>query len=97
MRHTNSDYVRGQGMGTYFLPTLPSSRHFYCSAFGIGRALHHMQQLNASESGGAQVSVERDGRGVELRLGRLQRQKVRVSRKRILESAVKVWRVWKGG
>ncbi len=46
-----------------------------------------MQQLHAAEAGGAPVA-DRDGR--ELRVGRLQRQKVRVSRKRILESAIKV-------
>ena len=68
----------------------PTHRYFYCTAFGLGRALHHMQQLNAAESGGAQTLVDRDSRGIELRIGRLQRQKVRVSRKRILESAVKV-------
>ena len=45
-----------------------------------------MQQLHNSEAGGAPVA-DRDGR--ELRIGRLQRQKVRVSRKRILESAIK--------
>ena len=58
----------------------------YSTAFGLGRALQHMQQLHNSEAGGAPVA-DRDGR--ELRIGRLQRQKVRVSRKRILESAIK--------
>lgn len=75
-----------RGLGLYS----PLRRYFYCTAFGLGRALHHMQQLNAAESGGAQTLVDRDSRGIELRIGRLQRQKVRVSRKRILESAVKV-------
>lgn len=61
-------------------------RYFYSTAFGLGRALHHMHQQQAAEGIGS--ALERDGR--DLRIGRLQRQKVRVSRKRILESAVKV-------
>lgn len=69
------------------MPHLFPHRYFYSTAFGLGRALHHMQQLNAVESGGAAATLDP---GRELRVGRLQRQKVRVSRKRILESAVKV-------
>ncbi|KAJ9527361.1 hypothetical protein QJQ45_025630 [Haematococcus lacustris] len=68
-------------------------RYFYCTAFGLGRALQHMQALNAAEvGGGAGGAVDRDARG--LRIGRLQRQKVRVSRKRILESAIKVMELY---
>jgi E3 ubiquitin-protein ligase TRIP12 len=63
------------------------SRYFYFTAFGLSRALHHMQLLHTAESGGAPV-VDHGSR--ELRVGRLQRQKVRVSRKRILDSAIKV-------
>ena len=49
-------------------------RYFYSTAFGLGRALQHLQQQqNAEGMGGA--ALERDGR--ELRIGRLQRQKVR--------------------
>lgn len=66
-------------------------RYFYCTAFGLGRALQHMQQLHNVEAGAANM-VDREGR--ELRLARLQRQKVRVSRKRILESAVKVMELY---
>ncbi|GAX77476.1 hypothetical protein CEUSTIGMA_g4920.t1 [Chlamydomonas eustigma] len=64
-------------------------RYFYCTAFGLGRALHHMQLLHAAESGGAPVVDH-----ANLRVGRLQRQKVRVSRKRILESAIKVMELY---
>lgn len=49
-------------------------RYFYCTAFGLARALHHLQQLQNIEGGGA-TNVDRDVR--ELRVGRLTRQKVR--------------------
>ncbi|KAL3152604.1 hypothetical protein ABBQ32_001622 [Trebouxia sp. C0010 RCD-2024] len=62
-------------------------RYFYCTAFGLARALHHLQQLQNIEGGGA-TNVDRDVR--ELRVGRLTRQKVRVSRKSMLLSAEKV-------
>lgn len=48
-------------------------RYFYCTAFGLARALHHLQQLQNIEGGGA-TNVDRDVR--ELRVGRLTRQKV---------------------
>ncbi|GFH15101.1 predicted protein, partial [Haematococcus lacustris] len=52
-----------------------------------------MQALNAAEvGGGAGGAADRESR--ELRIGRLQRQKVRVSRKRILESAIKVMELY---
>ncbi|KAL0044182.1 hypothetical protein WJX82_003026 [Trebouxia sp. C0006] len=62
-------------------------RYFYCTAFGLARALHHLQQLQNAEGGGA-PNVDREAR--ELRVGRLTRQKVRVSRKNMLLSAEKV-------
>ena len=48
-------------------------RYFYCTAFGLARALHHLQQLQNTEGGGTS-NVDRDVR--ELRVGRLTRQKV---------------------
>jgi len=66
-------------------------RYFYSTAFGLGRTLQHMHALHAAELGGG-AAAEREAR--EPRVGRLQRQKVRVSRKRILESAVKVRVGW---
>uniref|UniRef100_A0A7S3VMY1 HECT-type E3 ubiquitin transferase n=1 Tax=Dunaliella tertiolecta TaxID=3047 RepID=A0A7S3VMY1_DUNTE len=66
-------------------------RYFYSTAFGLGRTLQHMHALHAAELGGGAAS-EREAR--EPRVGRLQRQKVRVSRKRILESAVKVMELY---
>ena len=58
---------------------------FYCTTFGLARALHRMHgQAQENGAGGG-------GNGRDLRVGRLQRQKVRVSRERILESAVKVF------
>jgi E3 ubiquitin-protein ligase TRIP12 len=76
--------------GRFLFPFEVRRRYFYSTAFGLGRALHHMNQQQAAEgSGGA---LERDGR--ELRIGRLQRPKVRVSRRRILDSAVKVMEMY---
>ncbi|ACO64882.1 predicted protein [Micromonas commoda] len=56
---------------------------FYCTTFGLARALHRMHGQSQDNNGG--------GGGRDLRVGRLQRQKVRVSRQRILESAMKVY------
>jgi hypothetical protein len=51
-------------------------RFFYSTAFGLGRALQHLQQAQTADAGGASgaAAVDRDGRG--LRVGRLTRQKV---------------------
>ncbi|GLI65665.1 hypothetical protein VaNZ11_009269, partial [Volvox africanus] len=80
----------------FLFPFEIRKRYFYCTAFGLGRALQHMQQLHTAEAGGGpgtgHGAADRDGR--ELRVGRLQRQKVRVSRKRILESAAKVMELY---
>ena len=48
-------------------------RYFYCTAFGLARALHHLQQLQNAE-GGSTAHTDREVR--ELRVGRLTRQKV---------------------
>lgn len=48
-------------------------RFFFCTSFGLARALQHLQQQQTAEGGGAPAS-SRDPR--ELRVGRLQRQKV---------------------
>lgn len=77
----------------HLFPFEVRSRYFYCTAFGLGRALQHMQTMHAAELGGAPGAADRDGRD-GLRVGRLQRQKVRVSRKRILDSAVKVMELY---
>ncbi|GLJ54185.1 hypothetical protein SUGI_1161700 [Cryptomeria japonica] len=58
-------------------------QYFYSTALGVQRALHRLQQQQISQN--PNVPNNR-GRHV----GRIQRQKVRVSRKRILESAAKV-------
>lgn len=52
------------------------------------------QALHNSEAGGAASAGSSSERDREARVGRLQRQKVRVSRKRILESAIKVGVLW---
>ena len=64
----------------FLFPFETRQQLFYCTTFGLARALHRMH--GQTETGGG---------GRDLRVGRLQRQKVRVSRERILESAVKVF------
>eukprot|EP01103_Thecamoeba_quadrilineata_P015346 TRINITY_DN481_c1_g1_i1.p1 TRINITY_DN481_c1_g1~~TRINITY_DN481_c1_g1_i1.p1 ORF type:complete len:1638 (-),score=371.48 TRINITY_DN481_c1_g1_i1:6-4919(-) len=54
---------------------------FYSTSFGISRALQTLQQRNELGLGES---------GETLRINRLQRQKVRVHRDRVLESAIKV-------
>jgi E3 ubiquitin-protein ligase TRIP12 len=58
---------------------------FKCVSFSLSRTLHHLHG-NGSDSG----AVTTDG-GREIRIGRLQRQKVRVNRGQIFESAKKVF------
>ncbi|XP_020699967.1 E3 ubiquitin-protein ligase UPL3-like isoform X1 [Dendrobium catenatum] len=73
-----------------FLFPFETRRHFfYTTAFGLSRALHHLQQQQNAENTSAMSERE-------VRVGRLQRQKVRVSRNRILESAAKVMEMYSG-
>lgn len=71
----------------FLFPFETRRQYFYSTSFGISRALHRLQlQQNAENTSGVN---ER-----EVRVGRLQRQKVRVSRNRILESAAKVMEMY---
>ncbi|XP_039138135.1 E3 ubiquitin-protein ligase UPL3 isoform X2 [Dioscorea cayenensis subsp. rotundata] len=70
----------------FLFPFETRRQYFYSTAFGISRALHRLQQQQGADSHSAN---ER-----EVRVGRLQRQKVRVSRNRILESALKVMEMY---
>lgn len=67
-------------------------RYFYCTALGLPRALLYLQQVHAAEH--PEASADRDTAG--LRIGRVQRQKVRISRKRLLDSAHKVFEMYSG-
>jgi len=58
---------------------------FKCVSFSLSRTLHHLHG-NGNDSG----ALTTDG-GREIRIGRLQRQKVRVNREQIFESAKKVF------
>jgi E3 ubiquitin-protein ligase TRIP12 len=62
-------------------------QYFYSTAFGLSRALYRLQQQQGADGHGS--TNER-----EVRVGRLQRQKVRVSRNRILDSAAKVMELY---
>ncbi|EGC32277.1 hypothetical protein DICPUDRAFT_57189 [Dictyostelium purpureum] len=64
---------------------------FYSTSFGIARALSTLQQRQdlIRQTNGSAVSSNND-RGGDFRVGRIQRQKVRIYRNKILESAIKV-------
>ncbi|GER35888.1 E3 ubiquitin-protein ligase UPL3 [Striga asiatica] len=66
----------------FLFPFETRRQYFYSTAFGLSRALYRLQQQQQGS----------DGR--EVRVGRLQRQKVRVSRNRILDSAAKVMEMY---
>ncbi|XP_042403333.1 E3 ubiquitin-protein ligase UPL3-like isoform X1 [Zingiber officinale] len=67
----------------FLFPFDTRRQYFYSTAFGLSRALHRLQQQQNSDNQNS--TSER-----EVRVGRLQRQKVRIARNRILDSAVKV-------
>ncbi|KAI3780949.1 hypothetical protein L2E82_10943 [Cichorium intybus] len=68
----------------FLFPFETRRQYFYSTAFGLSRALHRLQQQGADGT-----MNER-----ESRVGRLSRQKVRVSRNRILDSAAKVMEMY---
>ncbi|PKI52859.1 hypothetical protein CRG98_026690 [Punica granatum] len=71
----------------FLFPFETRRQYFYSTAFGLSRALYRLQQQQGAEGHGS--TNER-----EFRVGRLQRQKVRVSRNRILDSAAKVMEMY---
>ncbi|XBH75273.1 hypothetical protein VPH35_102061 [Triticum aestivum] len=66
----------------FLFPFETRRQYFHSTAFGLSRALNRLQQQQGDNPN---TGSER-----EVRFGRLQRQKVRVSRNRILDSAAKV-------
>ncbi|KAK8625185.1 hypothetical protein V6N13_090061 [Hibiscus sabdariffa] len=71
----------------FLFPFETRRQYFYSTAFGLSRALHRLQQQQGADGHGS--TNER-----EVRVGRLQRQKVRISRNRILDSAAKVMEMY---
>ncbi|PIN19161.1 putative ubiquitin fusion degradation protein [Handroanthus impetiginosus] len=71
----------------FLFPFETRRQYFYSTAFGLSRALYRLQQQQGADANGS--TSER-----EFRVGRLQRQKVRVSRNRILDSAAKVMEMY---
>ncbi|CAM8929468.1 unnamed protein product [Rhodiola kirilowii] len=71
----------------FLFPFETRRQYFYSTAFGLSRALHRLQSQQGADS--HSMLNER-----EVRVGRLQRQKVRVSRTRILDSAAKVMEMY---
>ena len=68
-------------------------RLFYCTSFGLSRALFYLQQANVAENGPGAAADRDTG---SLRTSRVQRQKVRIYRTRILESAHRVFEMYAG-
>ncbi|KAG5064939.1 hypothetical protein AAZX31_04G003500 [Glycine max] len=71
----------------FLFPFETRRQYFYSTAFGLSRALYRLQQQQGADGHGS--TTER-----EVRVGRLQRQKVRVSRNRVLDSAAKVMEMY---
>ncbi|XP_057436689.1 E3 ubiquitin-protein ligase UPL3-like [Lotus japonicus] len=71
----------------FLFPFETRRQYFYSTAFGLSRALYRLQQQQGADGLGS--TTER-----EMRVGRLQRQKVRVSRNRVLDSAAKVMEMY---
>ncbi|KAL3631669.1 E3 ubiquitin-protein ligase upl3 [Castilleja foliolosa] len=71
----------------FLFPFETRRQYFYSTAFGLSRALFRLQQQQGADGHGSAGDRE-------LRVGRLQRQKVRVSRNRILDSATKVMEMY---
>ncbi|KAK4345454.1 hypothetical protein RND71_035630 [Anisodus tanguticus] len=71
----------------FLFPFETRRQYFYSTAFGLSRALYRLQQQQGA--GGNGSTHER-----AVRVGRLQRQKVRVSRNHILDSAAKVMEMY---
>ncbi|KAI3765712.1 hypothetical protein L2E82_15754 [Cichorium intybus] len=71
----------------FLFPLEVRRQYFYSTAFGLSRALNRLQQQQGADGHGSMNERE-------FRVGRLQRQKVRVSRNRILDSAAKVMEMY---
>ena len=71
----------------FLFPFETRRQYFFSTAFGLSRALYRLHQQQGADGQG--TVNER-----EVRVGRLQRQKVRVSRNRILDSAAKVMEMY---
>lgn len=71
----------------FLFPFETRRQYFYSTAFGLSRALYRLQQQQGADGHGSMNERE-------VRVGRLQRQKVRVSRSRILDSAAKVMEMY---
>ena len=71
----------------FLFPFETRRQYFHSTAFGLPRALRKLQQQQSAD--GSAAFNDR-----ELRMARLQRQKVRVSRNRILDSATRVMELY---
>ncbi|KAL0348497.1 UNVERIFIED_CONTAM: E3 ubiquitin-protein ligase UPL3, partial [Sesamum angustifolium] len=71
----------------FLFPFETRRQYFYSTALGLSRALYRLQRQQVADGQGSTSEIEG-------RFGILQRQKVRVSRNRILDSAAKVMEMY---
>ncbi|CAI9280285.1 unnamed protein product [Lactuca saligna] len=71
----------------FLFPLEVRRQYFYSTSFGLSRALNRLQNQQGADGQGSMNERE-------FRVGRLQRQKVRVSRNQILDSAAKVMEMY---
>lgn len=71
----------------FLFPFETRRQYFYSVSFGLSRALQRLQQQQSAENSNLNSNIE-------VRVGRVQRQKVRVDRLRILDSAMKVMEMY---
>jgi len=71
----------------FLFPFETRRQYFYSASFGLSRALQRLQQQQSAENSNLNNNLE-------VRVGRVQRQKVRVYRHRILDSAMKVMEMY---
>ncbi|WOL09703.1 E3 ubiquitin-protein ligase [Canna indica] len=73
----------------FLFPFESRRQYFYSTSFGLSRALDRLQLQQNADNANSAI-------GREVRIIRPQRQKVRVARNRILESAMKVMEIYSG-
>jgi len=73
---------------SFLFPFESRRLYFFCTSFGIARALHALQQHLMG------TSAPTTSRNSEFRVGRIQRQKVRIARTRLLDSMLKVMELY---
>ena len=80
---------------SFLFPFEARRQYFYLTSFGLGRALQRLQSQQRESGEGADGRRSSTDFGEQgPRVARIQREKVRISRERVLESAVKVMELY---